>query len=60
MSQEFPSFVNESSSEQSLINFYNIQQQAPNNNLQQQVPNNRPATRSQAPDAPERKYYHGM
>jgi hypothetical protein len=36
MSQEFPSFVNESSSEQSLMNFDNIQQQAPNNNLQQQ------------------------
>lgn len=60
MSEIFPSFVNEPSNEQSLMNFDNIQQQAPNNNLQQQVPNNRPATRSQAPDAPERKYYHGM
>ena len=33
---KFPSFVSESSSEQSLMNFDNIQQQAPNNNLQQQ------------------------
>ena len=60
VSSSYASSISQNSVTQPQFNIGNLQQQVQLNNIQAQVPNNRPATRSQEPDAPERKYYHGM